>query len=230
MVIRGLLMSQFRCISLETATAQGSVAGSCGERVAVRALNDSRTSSREIFSLVAEVLEELELKPGELDCIAYGCGPGSFTGVRVAASAAQGLAYAQSLPVCRVSSLEAMAASVMREQSVTSVAACLDARMDEAYLGVYSAVGNGRLQCEFSDALIDPAEYKLMVSYPDAFPAGNGWEIWPAMLTGLDGETDFSARPKAYDVLELARNQFADGLSIAPAEALPNYVRDNVTQ
>jgi tRNA threonylcarbamoyladenosine biosynthesis protein TsaB len=223
-------MSQFRCVSLETATAQGSVAACSGEQVAIRKLNDAKTSSREIFGVVAEVLEELELQPGDLDCIAYGCGPGSFTGVRVAASAAQGLAFAQALPVCRVSSLEAMAASVMRQRSVSKVAACLDARMDEAYLGVYSTVGNGRLQCEFNDALINPEEYKLVASYPDAFAAGNGWEIWPAMLTGHDAQTDFSVWPQAYDVLELARIQFADGLTIAPAQALPNYVRDNVTQ
>ncbi|MCP3999714.1 MAG: tRNA (adenosine(37)-N6)-threonylcarbamoyltransferase complex dimerization subunit type 1 TsaB [Gammaproteobacteria bacterium] len=223
-------MSQFRCVALETATAQGSVAACSGEQVAIRMLKDSKTSSREIFGVVAEVLAELELHPGDLDCIAYGSGPGSFTGVRVAASAAQGLAFAQALPVCRVSSLEAMAASVMREKSVLMVAASLDARMDEAYLGVYTMLGNGRLRCEFKDALINPKEYKLVARYPDAFAAGNGWEIWPAMLVDHNADADFTVWPRAFDVLELARNQFADGLSISAHQALPNYVRDNVTQ
>jgi tRNA threonylcarbamoyladenosine biosynthesis protein TsaB len=223
-------MSQFKCLALETATSHGSVAASCGDQVAVRALDDSKTSSREIFGLVASVLAELGLQPAELDCIAYGCGPGSFTGVRVAASAAQGLAYANSLPVCRVSSLEAMAALVMRVQSVATVAACLDARMEEAFLGVYSNAGNGQLRCDFSDALINPAEFKLAENYPAAYAAGNGWDAWPAMLTGHSAGTDVSVWPEATAVLELARVQFAAGLVIAAADALPNYVRDNVTQ
>jgi tRNA threonylcarbamoyladenosine biosynthesis protein TsaB len=230
MIIKRLPMSQFKCLALETATSHGSVAASCGGQVAVRTLDDSKTSSRAIFGVIASVLAELGLQPAELDCIAYGCGPGSFTGVRVAASATQGLAYANSLPVCRVSSLEAMASSVMHDQSVSTVAACLDARMGEAFLGVYSDAGNGRLRCEFTDALINPEEFKLAEHYPAAFAVGNGWDAWSAMLMGHSAGVDDSVWPDASAVLELARLQFADGLVIAAADALPNYVRDNVTQ
>ena len=223
-------MSQFKCVALETATSHGSVAASNGEQLAVRLLGDSKTSSREIFGLIASVLAEVGLQPAELDCIAYGCGPGSFTGVRVAASAAQGLAYANALPVCRVSSLEAMAAGLMREQSVATVAACLDARMGEAFLGVYSNQANGQLQCEFTDALIDPNEFRLADHYPTALAVGNGWAAWPDMLAEHSADVDTSVWPDASVVLELARNQFAAGQVIAAADALPNYVRDNVTQ
>ena len=223
-------MSQFKCLALETATSHGSVVACHGDQLAVASLADSKTSSREIFGVIERVLTELDLQPAALDCIAYGCGPGSFTGVRVAASAAQGLAYANGLPVCRVSSLEALAASVIDAESVSCVAACLDARMGEAFLGVYSSTEEGELQCDFSDALINPQEFRLIEHYPAAFAGGNGWDAWPDMLAGHSAGVNVDVWPEAAGVLQLARKQFAAGIVIDAANALPNYVRDNVTQ
>ncbi len=222
-------MPGFRCVAVETATARGSVAACDGGRLVVRTLDNSQTSSREIFRTIAGVLDQLALSPGDLDCIAFGCGPGSFTGVRVAASAAQGLAYAQDLPVCRVSSLEALAATALKVRPAPSIAACLDARMGEAFLGVYALDSSGHLQCELSDMLIDPQRFRLVDDHPGAFAAGAGWEEWPAMLAGHEAGKDSSVWPEAQAVLEIARDMYARGDVLKAYEALPNYVRDKVT-
>ncbi len=222
-------MPEFRCVAVETATARGSVAACDGGRVVVHVLDNSQTSSREIFRAVAAVLDQLALSPGDLDCIAFGCGPGSFTGVRVAASAAQGLAYAKEIPVCRVSSLEALAATALRVHPASTIAACLDARMGEAFLGVYAQDSSGHLQCELTDMLIDPQRFRLVDDHPGAFAAGAGWEEWPAMLAGHEAGKDGSVWPEAQAVLEIARDMYACGDVLKAYEALPNYVRDKVT-
>ena len=128
-ILRGwvLVMSSFRCLAIETATSQPSIAVATEEQVCSVVLSDSRNSSRQLYQSINQLLNQAELRPDQLDCVAFGCGPGSFTGVRVAAGAAQALAYANSVPVCRVSTLAALALAGGLEHGELPVAACLDA-------------------------------------------------------------------------------------------------------
>lgn len=222
-------MDQFRCVAIETSTARGSVAVTNGEQVFSRALDDSAVSSRQIFGLTGELLASAQLSPADLDCVAFGCGPGSFTGVRVAAAAAQGLAFAANLPVCRVSSLAALARRAANEGAEGLLLASVDARMGEAYVGGYR-ISSAGLNCELKDTLVDPAEWRMPTQPADVLPIGPGWAVYASMLAGGKAGKYADLWPDAEAVLQLARVQFAAGMVVNPHAALPNYIRDNVTQ
>jgi tRNA threonylcarbamoyladenosine biosynthesis protein TsaB len=223
----------FNCIAIETATAYCSVAACVDERAEIVRLVDHRASSRQLYQAVDEVFGRLGLTPAMLDCVAFGCGPGSFTGVRIAAAAAQGIAFAQSVPVCRVSTLAAMAGAARSIAGGLPVAVCVDARQAEVYLGMYGWDAAGQPVELQPDALLRPTELLLDRRHGPLLAVGNGWSAWPelqvrnkALLTGVLPEL----WPDALSILNIARRQFAEGQLVAPAEALPNYIRNQVTQ
>ncbi|HJP03727.1 MAG: tRNA (adenosine(37)-N6)-threonylcarbamoyltransferase complex dimerization subunit type 1 TsaB [Chromatiales bacterium] len=223
----------FRCLAIETATSQGSVAVCDGAEQMQRTFSDKQGSSRLIYHQIASLLAEAGLGAGDLDCIAFGCGPGSFTGVRVATSVAQALAYAQDLPVCRVSSLAAIAAGAAPAAGGRPVASCLDARMGEAYMGIYKTGMPGLPTLLQADQLVDPADFLLLQSEGNFIAAGPGWDAWPDMLErnrSLIDEVLPDTWPSATSVLAIAGNQYRAGEYVQAMDALPNYVRENVTQ
>ena len=221
-------MNNFNCIAIETSTQQGSVAASYAGRQELRHLAEGQASSRQIYQLLREMLEDMNVAVADFSCIAFGCGPGSFTGVRVAASAAQALAYAGALPVCRVSTLAAVAAPLL--DTSERVAVCLDARMGEAFTGIYSRDDSGAVVHELEDCLVKPEQFRLVDHAPDALAAGPGWQVWNEMLSGFNGDVLAECRPDATAVMQLADRMFADGQTVLAAAALPNYVRNQVTQ
>jgi len=225
-------MTTFRCVAIETATAASSVAACNGERTELLQLSDARSSSRQLYKAVAEVLERVELKVTELDCVAYGCGPGSFTGVRVAAGAAQAIAFAQELPVCRVSSLAALAAAAPRRPARLPVAACLDARMGEVYVGIYARGPGGQIVPLVDDCLVRPGDFRFAAGTGELLLAGNGWSAYPELVENnadFVGATEFDVWPDALAIIDIARAQYAVSDFVQSFEALPNYLRNKVT-
>ncbi|MCC5795276.1 MAG: tRNA (adenosine(37)-N6)-threonylcarbamoyltransferase complex dimerization subunit type 1 TsaB [Chromatiales bacterium] len=220
----------FRCLAVDTATSRSSVAGCAAGRVALREPEGLRAPSRVIWSLVEEVLDELALAPRDLDCVAFGAGPGSFTGVRVAATVAQALGAALSLPVFRASTLAVLAAGLIGRGTAARVAACLDARMGQVYLGVYAADPLHGVRAEFEDRLCDPG---ALADLPLAgcLAAGPGWALvreaagaLPQGLVGLDAQR----LPSAADLAWLAERAHANGVLVTAKEALPVYLREAV--
>jgi tRNA threonylcarbamoyladenosine biosynthesis protein TsaB len=228
-------MTGFRCLAIETATNVCSVAACNGDETAQLQLEDSRSSSRQLYLSLKDVLARVNLVVDDIDCIAFGCGPGSFTGVRVAAAAAQGLAYAQSVPVCRVSTLAALAAVARRQSGADNIAVNLDARMGEAYVASYRFNNAAVPEAIIADSLIrpdDPLVSKLAVPGSDWLPAGNGWAVFPEMAAAAGvqiAEEPTEIWPDALAVVDFAREQFAAGTCIAADAALPNYLRNKVT-
>ena len=223
----------FNCLAIETATSHCSVAACVDERVEMMRLADHRASSRHLYQAVNEVFDRLGLMPAMLDCIAFGCGPGSFTGVRIAAAAAQGIAFAQSVPVCRVSTLAAMAVAARSVAGGYPVAVCMDARQAEVYLGMYGWDASGQPVALQPDALLRPAELLIDQQHGPMVAVGNGWSAWPELQArnkALLIEMVPDLWPDALSTLTIARRQFAQGEFVAPAEALPNYIRNQVTQ
>ncbi len=217
--------SDFKCLAIEMATGVGSVAACVGERTSSREFPEQALQSREIYSAVRDVLNDLELDLEALQCIAFGCGPGAFTGLRVAAAVSQALAYGAGIPVVNVSSLAVLAAGAARKHQVDCIAPCFDARMGEAYLAVYF---DG--QTAVADCLVDPQNFHLP-SDLHFFAAGPGWSACPdltdnhaAQIAGMD----FSLVPSAVDMLVLAAEHFHSGLTVSAEQALPNYIRDKV--
>ena len=221
-------MSSMKCLAIETATAQGSVAASNGAAVGQLVLTDARSSSRELYRAIDQVLGQVGLQPAELDCIAFGCGPGSFTGVRVAASAAQSLAFSLGLPVARISTLEALAHAARRTGKVGDVAVCLDARMGEVYFGLYG--GGSSLQVVQADQLLAPEQVRLEGS--GWLAAGNGWQVFPqARADNAAAITEVldDCSPDALALLAIAEHRYAAGELVRPVDAIPNYLRNEVT-
>ncbi len=222
---------QFACLAIEMATGVGSVAACVGGQISSREYPAAPMQSREIYAGVQEVLDDLQLELTALHCIAFGCGPGGFTGLRVAAAAAQAMAYGVGVPVARVSSLAALAIAAQRKHDVDCVAACFDARMSEAYLGVYRGGTSSDRCVVVPDCLVAPAHFRLSLE-DQFFAAGPGWSACPDLMDNHVAQiagTDVALVPSATDILVLAAEQFGDGRTVAAAQAVPNYIRDKVT-
>jgi len=221
----------FCCLAVETATDFPSLALVHGTQIAVRVAEGLQTPSRAIYTWLQELLEETGTSLDQLDCLAFGAGPGSFTGVRVAAALVQALGFARQLPVVPVSTLAALAMAGFRASAGHPVACCLDARMGQVYFAVYAADDEFGVRSLQDDVLVQPEEISC-TSLSSCFAAGPGWLAYPGLrerfagvLTGLDAEL----RPSAADVAALAWPKFLRGQTLAPALALPNYLRDRVT-
>lgn len=220
----------FTCLAIETATEHCSVALAANGRRQIRHLTSSKESSREIYAVIAEILDAAGLAVRDLDCIAFGCGPGSFTGLRIAAGVAQGLAYSQALPVCRVSTLAALALAAVREHDAQRIAACLDARMGEVYLGLYQRAADGLPVSHRDDALLAPDAVDL--DNADWLAVGSGWTAYPEMHARLAERISgcmSEVWPDADAVLTLAEHAYMRGDVVMPAGAIPNYLRNKVT-
>ena len=226
------LPADFSCLAIETSSAVSSIAACAGGRIARAEYGLPGEQSRQVYLCVRDVLRDVGLELRDLDCVAFGAGPGGFTGLRVGASVAQSLAFGNDVPVCRLSSLAALAAGAMRKHGVDTVAACVDARMSEAYLGVYRTAGAG-LVADIVDRLVVPAEFRLSerVSNP-LLAAGGGWRVYPELRDANDcliHGFDTEALPDAAELLALVALEFAAGNTVEPWAAVPNYVRDQVT-
>ena len=222
-------MGGFSCLAVDTSAAGCSLAACHGERSATIDLPADAEPSRHVYLKIHELLETLELPLSGLDCVAFGCGPGAFTGLRVGASVAQALAFALELPVCRVSSLAALACEVETDGPAL-VAVCTDARMGELYSGLYERGPTG-LRPLRSDRLLAPGELELPAA-GRILAAGSGWQAYPELRRRFDARIDAcdpSACARASGVLALAAVDFSAGRTVAASAALPNYLRDRVT-
>ncbi len=224
-----------RILALDTATEVCSVALLIADRLLVRELPPGPGHSGHILELVQSVLTEAALRLQELDCIAFGRGPGGFTGVRLAASVTQGLAYGAGLKVVPVSDLLALAQQALDlAPSAASVLVCNDARMQEVYwacarrgpTGIAMAVERERVGSPDSVQL--PAELPLPV-----LGAGRGFAAWPSIQQRLGGQLTAvhgQLLPRAQDILRLAVPEWLAGRGVAPELAQPVYLRDDVAK
>jgi tRNA threonylcarbamoyladenosine biosynthesis protein TsaB len=206
-----------RFAAIETSTDWCSVAvWSDGEIAGAERRAGNRHSE-----LALPMLEKL-LGKNELHAVAFGAGPGAFTGLRIACGLAQGIAFGRGLPVIGISSLEALA----QESGATRVVACIDARMREVY---YAALEKraGRwhevvaAQCVAPHAAPTPAGDGWI-------GAGSGFEAYPGELAGKVTMVRSTVHPTALSVAQLAAPRLAAGEGVDAGEAAPVYLRDKV--
>lgn len=215
-----------RILALDTSTEYLSLALLLDGQVLSRDTHAGQTHSQLILPMVGELLKEGGISLRELDGIAFGAGPGSFTGLRIACGVTQGLAFGANLPVAGISTLLALA----HGSSADKVIACLDARMGEVYHAAYVRHGNG---WEEASA---PGLYK-----PEAVPvpgsdgwtgAGTGWAAYGTVLsTRFAGKTSLvlpDAYPKASSIAALAVPMLEAGHGVPAAQAAPIYIRNKV--
>jgi tRNA threonylcarbamoyladenosine biosynthesis protein TsaB len=172
------------------------------------------------------VLGEARLSLEDLDGHAFGAGPGSFTGVRIACGVAQGLALGADLGLVPVSTLEAIAQAAWQRHAWTRVVACLDARMREVYVATYRRDGD-RWTIEREPAVVHPDDVTAAAGATSG--AGDGFAAYPELAARLAlRRVDASVVPGARAVATLAMPRVAAGQAVRAADALPLYVRHRV--
>lgn len=217
-------------LALETATEACSVALLSAAGVLEVHEVAPRQHTDLLFGMVDRVLAEAGIARQALDLIAFGRGPGAFTGVRIAAAVAQGIALACDLPLAPVSTLTALAAGGARLHGARQVLAALDARRDEIYFTALAFDEHGVLErTVISDCVLAPAAVTI-ASPAQWLAVGNGWSVYesrfaPDLATLCRAPLLF---PHATDVAHLGAALHGRGESVDVAHALPLYLRGAV--
>jgi len=216
-----------RVLAIDSSTEALSVALRTERGTIERGLEMARGHAEQILPLIDAVLGEAEVRLAELDGIAAGVGPGTFTGVRIGVAVAQGLAYGAGLSVVPVTSLEALAFPAI-EAGADRVIACLDARMGEVYWGCFARDPAQALRA-LGSLQVTPAARIELPGAGRYRGVGRGFTAYPelAALADLDARSA-AALPNAADMARLGALRFAAGQGLDPADLKPEYVRDKV--
>ncbi|NCT67518.1 MAG: tRNA (adenosine(37)-N6)-threonylcarbamoyltransferase complex dimerization subunit type 1 TsaB [Rhodanobacteraceae bacterium] len=216
-------------LAIETATESCSVAVLAGERLVARSELAPRRHAELVLPMCEAVLAEAGLSRRALDALAVGCGPGAFTGVRLAVSAAQGIALALAIPVVPVSSLAALAMQAPDDDA--AILAVIDARMGELYAGAFRRGADGLVE-PIGEESVGTAEQLALPPAPAWNVVGSGWASYGDALTARlpapPRWVDGARYPQAVDVARLAAPLARAGRGIAPERLQPVYLRDRV--
>jgi tRNA threonylcarbamoyladenosine biosynthesis protein TsaB len=220
-----------RLLALDTATEQLALAVVAGERRWCAQEAGGARASQRLLPLAFELLQAAGLRPLQLDAVAFGRGPGAFTGLRTACSVAQGLALGLGCPVLSIDSLALVAEDARERHDVESLWVAMDARMDEAYAGAYRFV-HGQWRVEREPALFTlPALQAAWAQQPLAAVAGSALAAFGPRLdfgTARRLDDDDALADRAGALARLARAAWDRGEAIDAAQALPLYLRDKV--
>jgi tRNA threonylcarbamoyladenosine biosynthesis protein TsaB len=215
-----------KLLALDTSTEYCSVALLRDRELTHREIHAGQRHSELILPMIEELMAASALELAELDGIAFGAGPGSFTGLRIACGVAQGLAFGAGLPVAPIGTLVALAL----ETGAPRVITCLDARMGEIYHAVYRR--DGQRWAEISPPGVGPAESAPVVEGTGWIGCGSGFAVYADVLAKrygrqLDG-TAPALYPHARSIARLAAPVLTAGGGLPAEQAAPIYVRDKV--
>lgn len=220
-------------LAIDTATEACSAALWVDGEVSWRYRIAPREHAKLILPMAEELLGEAGLDGDRLDAVAFGRGPGSFTGVRIGTGVAQAMAFAWEKPVVPVSNLAAMAWQRLRETSAEFVYTAIDARMGEVYFAAFQR-GDASVEACLVERVCAPEQVASIPEVRDAHAVGSGFASYrEALMVALDGSlagdaVDVEALPNARYLVELAANDFARGRAVADYAAQPVYLRDQV--
>ena len=216
-------------LAIETSSTACSVALSVDGNITDEHVVEPRAHTRILMPMIDRLLRDADLRPAELDAVVLGNGPGSFIGMRIGASVAQGICFAANIDLIPLSSLAAIAAEVFSTSDAERVVVTQDARMNEVYVGTYV------LDADHLPQLVGE-EYIAPSGDPDlgkeAFvAAGAGWNRYPELLARhearIAGQSDI-VEPSARYLLEMA--DASHGTPIRPATLAPAYLRHKVAE
>lgn len=220
-----------KLLALDTATEACSAALYIDGAVEARHELAPRGHAQLILPMIDALLGAAGLSPAALDAVAFGRGPGAFTGLRIAAGVAQGIAFGADRPVVPVSSLAALAQGMYRERGARHVLAAVDARIGEVYFAAYEAGADGLVTLRGGECVAPPAAVPLPEG-GDWHGAGTGWEAYAealqARLRGHVAAVEARRHPHAHDVALLAAAAYGRGEVVAAELAVPVYLRDEV--
>ena len=215
-----------KILSIETATEHGSVALLHDGELLVRRIQGAANHSEAVLRDLRELLIEAGLAVTQLDAIAFGAGPGAFTGLRLACGVAQGLALGAGLGIAAIGSLQALAL----QADARRVFVATDARMGEVYHAAFELDAEGVPMPVGQVGCSQPLELELPAG--DWFAAGSAFKVWPqeleARLLGRLTGCRPDMVPRAEEVARLGAGAVARGALTPPELAAPLYVRDKV--
>ncbi len=212
-------------LAIETSTPQCSAALLTEHAIIERVHAQARQHTQVLLPMIDALLTEADLALADIDIIAYGAGPGAFTGLRVGISVAQGLGFGADIKLCGVSSLAIVAAEVLHSAPEQRVCVAQDARMGEIYTGRFcmdqgmaTSIGAERV-CAPSADVMDPTDLL----------AGDAWLRIADMQALASGSAPEVLAPRAKFALGFAKMHALAGTGVAAGDARLNYLRDNVT-
>lgn len=192
-----------------------------------------RRHTQLLLPMAHELMAEAATSLKQLDGVAFGHGPGSFTGIRITVGLVQGLAMGLDCPVHGISTLEALAARSMRLRKAKSVAVAMDARMNQVYWGQYQQGDDGKCREVARDQLLDPGDAPSL-DRTQWHAAGTGWQSYAEKLTQATGlipdNSTMELFPHAEDIALLALERACNGSGIKAAHIQPVYLRQQVAE
>lgn len=221
-----------KLLAVETATEACSAALMMDGEITEQFSLAAKEHTKLILPMIASLMSEASLTPSDLDGLAFGCGPGSFTGVRIATGIIQGIAFALDLPVVPVSNLAVIAQDFFDKNDENLAFVAMDARMDEIYWGVYQRNASGYAELIGKEAVTPASE----IEYPDVSGVGigSGWKVYgQELLTRLSHRVirhEVDNLPRARAVARLGAEGFKLGLAVPVEHAMPVYLRDKVAK
>ncbi|NJN48243.1 MAG: tRNA (adenosine(37)-N6)-threonylcarbamoyltransferase complex dimerization subunit type 1 TsaB [Candidatus Competibacteraceae bacterium] len=218
-----------KLLALDTSTEACSAAVLVDDEVIERYELAPRRHAALILSMIEAVLAEAGLTAGQLDALAFGRGPGAFTGIRIGVGVAQGIAFAADLPVAPISTLAAIARNASSERNADHIAVALDARMGEVYWGTYATTAGGELVLLGAEQVCAPAAVPVLNS-AEWLGAGMGWTVYHETFVQRLGNLTWwgDCYPRAGDIALLGAAAGQHGQWVAAEQALPVYLRDEV--
>lgn len=216
-------------LALDTSSKACSIAVAFEDKIYSRHILAPMQQAQTILPLLDELLKSAELTLKDINGIAFGRGPGSFTGLRIAVSVAQGLGYALNIPLISISSLATIAQSAFLEKKWKNMLVATDARLNEVYAGAYQINSKGLAELIETEKVISPKQLKV----PDEnsskwFGVGDGWVTYSSQICCQVIEIHGNCDPDARAMLMLAREKWQSGDVISAEKALPVYLRDEV--
>ncbi|MCK5902066.1 MAG: tRNA (adenosine(37)-N6)-threonylcarbamoyltransferase complex dimerization subunit type 1 TsaB [Cocleimonas sp.] len=220
-------------LALDTATEACSAALAMGTTIISRFKIAPREHTQLILTQLEEVLTEARIKLSDVDAIAFGRGPGAFTGVRIAAGVAHGLSLSVNKPLLPISTLAAIAQQMHEEQGAKHCIAAIDARMAEVYWGAYHANNEEIMLLEGKENISKPKQLLTLGDSITWTVAGSGWDEYAELLK-LSDHANLnkieSIFPSAHYIAQLAVEDWKQGKTTPIEQAQPIYLRDKVAQ
>lgn len=218
-----------KILALDTSSTACSVALLVDDKISCLHKVMPLQQAQSILLMLEDLLSRNKINLNQLDAISFGCGPGSFTGVRVATSVTQGLAYALQRPVIPISSLAALAQAAYQDLGWKKLLVAVDARIQEIYWGAYTVNHQGLVVLVDKEIVCAPQQASLPQTQ-DWYGVGNAWQVYSDQIAYAPLEKDVTRLPMAVGMLQLAKLKYARKEWVNAKEALPVYLRDSVVK
>jgi tRNA threonylcarbamoyladenosine biosynthesis protein TsaB len=216
-----------KILAIETSSTACSVALLQGEKMLSSHKIMPMQQIQGILPMIDEILRSAGLKISELDALAFGCGPGSFTGARIATCVMQGFGFATGLPLIPISSLAAFAQTAYQAKGWQNMLVAVDARMQQVYWAEY-CINTANLAVLVGEERVADPETVVALSEQAFYGVGNAWDVYNSRFLCSPTAYDSEVLPTAVSVACLAQVKLANNEWVSAKDALPVYLREEI--